>query len=969
MSSSKSFLWLCLALSSVILLTGCSGCKQDPLVKRNKKLEDEKKKKKPKEDFEFKVAQTVPAEETVAAPFVKPGHWVTVAHEIKANNFNFQAELHTTSTDNKERPYFVRYTPFKLVSSRPAALPKGQEKRFETVYFIPEIAADDNKTVGLHRELRAARGGRLLKKDWQPVADMEPYQYYFMVLANNAQRYSYLKRMPSVASPISDTDNYERENYLYYRVLTPKLDRIAPLPSNPLTWTSMAYILWDDANPGMLTRDQQVAMLDWLHWGGQLIISGPNTLEKFKGTFLEEHLPASFVKAVEIDHAAVEALDQAWSLPNKKSGGVRSLEVLPDKPLVGIEFEKHPDAHFIEDTGQLVVERRVGGGRIVATAFSLTDRAIVRWTSYDSFFNACLLRRPHRRFDFQNLMLDCVWEDYDRKLAGDARLTTTLRYFSRDIGHFASSVRGTRRGPISQTTGRAAEPMSTQDLQDDAREEVVVSPAVTNPAGDDWHFLGYPLAKQGMAAWNDQSGASDAAREALKVAAGISIPRGDFVLKVLVAYLIVLAPVNWAVFRLIGRVEWAWVAAPILAIIGAIVVIRLAQLDIGFARSVTEVAIAEVQGEYPRAHITRYSAMYTSLASSYDVVFDDQASLASPFGANTDHSLGLHDATYTVSLRRDRNLRLSGFQVASNDVESVHTEQMAELGGSFRLIGRGSAELKINNATPLSLSDVGLLRRTEGGVLEVAWVGSLPAASIRPIRFKPAEGKVARLSEWDASPATFSFDRQADSLLQRYDRNLDKSLDADEVASHAEIASNFLKFDEPAGRNSAGDGLWTRDELLNWCRESRFGEVSVGRLVDLASEGIKLRSGDLRLIGWTDEPMPGMKILPVAAQAIRRTLFCVHLRRGRLSDAQPDVNTMFDFIEERPTADLELFQETKKPDEAKENDTAPAASGTPDSDATSDPASATEAGAAPASGTTSEPAPTSETTAKPGDSP
>ncbi|MBP88795.1 MAG: hypothetical protein CMJ64_19135 [Planctomycetaceae bacterium] len=932
MPSSKSFLWLCLTMASVMLLTGCSGCKQDPLVERNKKLEEERKKKKPKEDFEFKLARTVPADDTVATPFVKPGHWMTVANEIKANNFNFQAELHTTSTDRNERPHFVRYTPFKLVSSRPAPLPKGQEKRFETIYFIPEIAADEDETVGLHRELRAARGGRLLKKDWQPVADMEPYQYFLMVLSSNAQRYSYLKTMPSIAAPTSDTDNYDRESFLYYRVLMPELDRIAPLPSNPLTWTSIAYILWDDANPAMLTRDQQIALLDWLHWGGQLIISGPNSLDKLKGTFLEEYLPASFVKAVEIDQAAVDELNQAWSLPNKKTGGVRSLNVLPSKPLVGIEIEKHPDANFLADTGQLVVERRIGGGRIVATAFSLTDRAIVRWTSYDSFFNACILRRPRREFDFQNLMLDCVWKDYNRRLTSDARLTTTLRYFSRDIGHFASSVQRARKTAVTEET---AQPSNSVDArQTEEREDIVIPEDVNDPPGDDWHFQGYPLAKQGMAAWNDQSGASDASREALKVAAGISIPRGDFVLKVLVVYLIVLAPVNWAIFRLIGRVEWAWVAAPILAIIGAVVVIRLAQLDIGFARSVTEVAIAEVQGDYPRAHITRYSAMYTSLSSSYDVVFDDEASLASPFGANTDHTLGLHDATYTVSLRRDRNLRLSGFQVASNDVESVHMEQMAEFGGSFRLIADDGGGLQINNATPLSLTDAGLLRRTESGALEVAWLGKLPASSIRPVRFKPAEGKTARLPEWDESPATFSFDRQADGLMQRYDRDRDKKLAPEEVASHPEISVNFLKFDEPPRGGSHGDGIWTRDELLNWCRESRFGEVSVGRLVDLASEGIKLRRGDSRLIGWTDEPMPGMTIRPTAAQATRRTLFIVHVSRGQLPDAKPDTNTRLDFMEERPAADLKLFQEMTTPGEGNASDNAPAASGTTNSDAT-----------------------------------
>ncbi len=68
-------------------------------------------------------------------------------------------------------------------------------------------------------------------------------------------------------------------------------------------------------------------------------------------------------------------------------------------------------------------------------------------------------------------------------------------------------------------------------------------------------------------------------------------------------------------FRALGRVEWAWVAAPLIAVVCTVTVIRLAQLDIGFVRLQTEVAVAEIQGDYPRADVTRYDALYTSLTT------------------------------------------------------------------------------------------------------------------------------------------------------------------------------------------------------------------------------------------------------------------------------------------------------------------------------------------------------------------
>ncbi|MCA9122692.1 MAG: hypothetical protein H6822_20780 [Planctomycetaceae bacterium] len=913
MPISKSTIWLCLCLASFVVLTGCRGCNNDPLVERDKKLEDEEeKKKKPEDDFEFQLAHTIPSDDSLAAPLVKPGHWVTVAHDVKANNRNVQAELYTSSTDRNEKPIFVDDTPFMLSSSRPAPLPKGQEKRFETPYFIPRSAADESaKTVGLHRELRATPSGTLLKKDWQPALNMEGHQYFFMVLAADPDRYGYLKRLPSISSPTAD--DYMTDAYLYYRVLLPKIERIAPLPTNPLTWTSLAYILWDDADPNCLTPDQSQAMLDWLNWGGQLIINGPNTLEKLKGTFLDEFLPASVAKTAEIDQSAIDEINSYWALPNKKTGGIRTLDVLPGKPLVGVQLEGHPLANAVANTGGLVLERQVGGGRVVVTAFSLSDRTIVNWTSFDSFFNATILRRPRRTFRFESMLPDARWSDYHQSLVTDARLVTTLRYFTRDIGHFASLVRP--RGYVEP--GEEIE--DTQQSQQFAPQQEASLRATAgdlDPIDNDPHFLGYPFRpKSGMAAWNDQSGASDASREALKVAAGISIPKGEFVLKVLAVYLIVLAPVNWGFFRAMGRVEWAWIAAPIMSIIGAIAVVRLAQLDIGFARSVTEIGIVEAQGDYSRAHVTRYTALYTSLSSSYDLVFDDASSLAQPFSSNPDFVLGPHDPTYTVSLRRDKELRLSGFQVASNSTQTVHCEQMTDLGGTFTLSGSEGTGYRVRNGTPVSLKHAGILRRTLEGKVQTCWIDDFPAGMELPVQFEQADEELARLKQWDDRPVTYSFDRQADHLLRSYDKDNNKKLSLKELASVPEVVSVFSNYDQRVTGRREGDGEWDRGELLSWCRSSRFGELTLGQLIDLASVGLRLRPGDVRLVGWSADNLPGMAIHPTSAQETRRNVFLIHLKRGPLPVPRPDVNAVADFAQDKPRAEIDDGSESNQ-DEA-----------------------------------------------------
>ena len=55
-------------------------------------------------------------------------------------------------------------------------------------------------------------------------------------------------------------------------------------------------------------------MLDWLHWGGQLIVSGPDSLASLQASFLQPYLPATFVGSRELDETTLAELNQDWSL-------------------------------------------------------------------------------------------------------------------------------------------------------------------------------------------------------------------------------------------------------------------------------------------------------------------------------------------------------------------------------------------------------------------------------------------------------------------------------------------------------------------------------------------------------------------------------------------------------------------------------------------------------------------------------
>ncbi len=233
----------------------------------------------------------------------------------------------------------------------------------------------------------------------------------------------------------------------------------------------------------------------------------------------------------------------------------------------------------------------------------------------------------------------------------------------------------------------------------------------------------------GLAAWNDFNPIAKAARGALQEAAEIEIPDRMFVFWMVGGYLLILVPANWMVFRLLRRIEWAWVVAPVIAIAATVVVIRMAQLDIGFARSRTEVVVIEIQGDYPRAHVTRYMALYTSLSTDYDFHFEDPGALVQPFPSVDDPRRFESDDQRTIVYRHGKQTSLFDVFVKSNNTGLMHSEEMVDFGGGIQLSRAAGGRLQVVNRTGLTLHDAKVLHRVvpksvKAAELEVAELGT-----------------------------------------------------------------------------------------------------------------------------------------------------------------------------------------------------------------------------------------------------
>jgi hypothetical protein len=857
---------------AVLQIAGCSCRSETPaekaarlakeraekIAQEEQRLEEEQRRR----PLVLEPARTLPAGEGAggkgaAALFAKPGHWNAVLQPAKANADDFDGLVTYEVVGKDNTSLATQETLLRLVSRRPLVVARESRKTVDALFYCPPTAGATPYLRSIVRERRSDVELQDVTPALSPLAD---HQYHLVALAKEPQRYAFLNSLKSVTATVPSSIDTTAIDGASGRLKADKNYRVVAmpadvptgevaLPDNALAWTSIAYVVWDEVDPETLQPAQRDALVDWLNWGGQLVINGPDSLDLLRGSFLESLLPAMADGAEEISVRRLDEFEQGFSV------GERGAPLTKTGAWSGVALKLADNAHAVPGTSGLVVERRVGRGRIVVTAMQLADRRLLRWSKgYENFFNAAVLRRLPRRF----VPLDPGFSDFATE--DEAGLEGEVLEPSAAAVVWAEGE-PVRLDPLHNTGWRGF----VRDTQVDPNRLVLsltiddtvasgFSAGVVAAAGDadlsTYRNLKPAPVAGGAGATNDFGAVSSAVRATLRESAGVSVPGASFVIACLAAYLIVLVPINWAFFFAIRRPELAWVAAPLIAIGAGWVVIQQAQLDIGFVRARTEIGVLELQPDTPRGLLTRYTALYSSLSTIYELEFD-APTVAAPFPRSAPGEKNLMLGTPSVvAFERQDKTRLRDLVAASATTEFVRSDEMFDIGaasiagsstpGAIRLAKTPSGGPRLENRTGWLLEDVVVVGRPDGVKgeprLEGCWLGDMEPGSVANVVFLPTP-----------------------------------------VTSGAEVPFNEERRSAAKLRDDDTDTRLNLDALLR-----------------LALDPKRFEPGERRVVARVSQVMPGLEIEPSSSQKKGATLIVGALGYGPLPPPRQDVNGPLD---------------------------------------------------------------------------
>lgn len=855
-------LWLSLLLLPILGCRGCDSQRANPTDSQGEKVKNQKQRLVADE------LRTLPYSAEIVGNSIKPGHWYQTRHKLKANfgDEALVASLFEIDRDENPIPPWTQGIPMQF--ERNLSLAKGQEKTIELKVLQPEDirpvdpsgTTNPNVSIFTRYALRSI-GSPLLEESFL-LKPMSPYQYDMLVLSREVSPFTFWRGLDCIVWPLYEQDGKFRVTP--HRIIDISEEELSnSFPNQLATMTSISHVVLNDASISRLNEEQQTAFRDWIHFGGTLIINGPEALASVEGSFLRSLAPLEQTSPGAFSDDMIDLLNNSWSLRFAKGERIPfASEVLRSKamqiPLLkgtlasaqtdqaNSEGNAAREARWVPELEGLVAERLVGQGRIVMTAYPMNNAMFVNWPSYSAMIHNGILRKPART---ASLGLEPRVEyvgPYEGSEMNPSH-NTRLRIWARDLDD--STMRN--RGEVLSTSAKSELESKTKPKQ------------------------------TSYGAWNSRSRIVENATDTLRASSGINVPLVNSVIKWLAAYLLVLVPLNWIVFRLLGKLEYAWAAAPIIAVAGVFFIARGVRLDVGFTRSHTAIEFLELHNNYPRGVLSSYHALYTSLTTNYRVVLPDGSLVSkdqstaedaidslrgtkangviTPMPSHVQRSVSDRGKLLEYRIADERGNGLQAFPVLSNTTGLVQSEEMIQLPGTIQCVPSESisqAELNsdsnkyrwsVTNTSDVPLNDLAVLGIDDQGQFRIGSVDLVESQSTVEVVTEVEPENIRWLKKWGVQADQNSDGQQENQLGKRRNKK---------VQPEPSVPVNE--------------------------------ELPLGGFLRDICERYPLGPNEWIAVGWTDKKLTNLQITPQTLQSSSRTIVLLHIRPPELQPVAHD---------------------------------------------------------------------------------
>ncbi|MCY2974267.1 MAG: hypothetical protein NTW52_06325 [Planctomycetota bacterium] len=874
MSNRERFKLLGLLLCILAMVPGCGGCRREALDKDS--TATEKKKDKVVDRLKVDRLRALPAASGSDLLLLKPGHWYELQQPVKANFGDESIEVSCNIVDQVFHPLSMLGLREPIAFERSIALARGQEKRLDYQVFVPSVPPPlvdlESAVKPQVRVNYMPRGvGVSLREEVYPITVIPDYQFYLVALSKATDAYQFLEGSTALVWP--SEGKLEDEKVFPIRLVSIEESQAsASLPTRLNTWSSTSHLLWNDCAATAFTEQQKAAIVDWLHFGGQIIVNGPESQSALANSFLSDYLP--IVELTKGSNAEIDwdAFNSKWSISTIVGQQGTPIVMPQDRDVPSISGKLVPGARWVSGCEGIAAERMVGAGRVVMTTFPIAESTWIRWPSYSSFINAVLLARPPRIWAHDSNQLgDLVFVEPFRGFEKDPTLTSRFRLLARDLGARSAtleppsdaSIINSLRVPESQLNAIAAEAELEAELKRIRSGE--------------------PGTRRSIGELSSQGGFTRPAGQVLRQASGINVPSISTIIKLLAAYLVVLVPINWIVFWLIGRVELAWIAAPVIAIIGAFAIARAVQLDVGFSRSQTSISVVEVPSGYSRGYSASFTSLYTSLTTNYSAFNSESNGMVVPMLTREERMMSFTRDTPMMTYRyaSDRGEGLESFPVRSNSTSFIRAEQPCEIGGEVTLTwsGNNSDSIQVENRSSLNFARAGIVAMDNDGQMRKGWVGNIDGGNITSVAVDLAA--VAN----DSTERTTNSRKVRALFLDEWELEADKA--------DPKIAKSFGQNRDP---KDGGDTNIYVKPLITSLLTSHFWQP-----------------GEAMMVGICNKAFSPIVINPLAPQRQEQSLFVVHLFTESIGTASPDINIPKKSAASEEDLDPAIFSEELTP--------------------------------------------------------